>query len=273
MILAFTYYTPDKRVVPEAEVEERDGQLYKKGTDIPLEARIEKMSKRQGNVVNPDQVIDRYGADAMRVYICFMGPLSADKPWQTNGLEGQAAWLRRVWRLYFEEVEGRDVSRVDDSEPTEAELRILHKAVKKVSADIESLDLNTAISALHVAARDLTQEKTRSRKILGPLAQIIHPFAPHLAEELWATALGQPKGISFVPWPEHDDRYAVDDEIRMGVQVLGKTRGEILIARDAPEAVALEKAKAEASIAKHLEGKNLTRVVYVPGKILNLIVK
>lgn len=273
MILAFTYYAPDKRLVPEAEVEERDGQLYKKGTDIPLEARIEKMSKRQGNVVNPDQVVDKYGADAMRVYICFMGPLSADKPWQTNGLEGQAAWLRRVWRLYFEEVEGKDVSRVDDSEPTEAELRILHKAVKKVSTDIESLDLNTAISALHVAARDLTQEKTRSRKILGPLAQIIHPFAPHLAEELWATALSQPKGISFAPWPEHDDRYAVDDEIRMGVQVLGKTRGEILIARDAPEAVALEKAKAEPTVAKYLEGKALARVIYVPGKILNLIVK
>lgn len=273
MILAFTYYTPDKRIVPESEVEERDGKLYKKGTDLPLEARIEKMSKRQGNVVNPDQVIDRYGADAMRVYICFMGPLSADKPWQTNGLEGQFSWLRRLWRLYFEEAEGQDVSRADDGEPTEAELRILHKAIKKVTLDIESLDLNTAISALHVATRDLTQEKTRSRKILGPLAQLVHPFAPHFAEEVWQRALGNQGGISFVAWPQHDDRYAVDDEIRMGVQVLGKTRGEILIPRDAPEAVALEKAKAEPSVAKYLEGKNLTRVIYVPGKILNLIVK
>ncbi|MBI2376461.1 MAG: leucine--tRNA ligase [Deltaproteobacteria bacterium] len=270
MILGFTYYDSDKRVVPQADVEERDGQFFRRGTDVELSARVEKMSKRKGNVVNPDDVIARFGADAMRVYICFMGPLDADKPWQTQGLEGQFNWLKRAFRLYFDE---SDESRVADVEPTEGELRIVHKAIKKVTQDIETLDLNTAISALHVATRDLTASSCRSRAVLEPLAQLIAPFAPHFAEEVWSGGLGKSGGISFARWPSHDPRWSEEDTIKIGVQVLGKTRGEVELSKTADEATAVAAARANPDVAKYLEGKELVRVVYKAGRILSFIIK
>jgi leucyl-tRNA synthetase len=273
MILAFTYYDPSKRIVPYEEVEEREGKYFKKGTDIELVPKVEKMSKRKKNVVNPDEVVRQYGADAMRVYICFLGPLEQDKPWSPHGIEAQWNWLKRTYRLFYEEGETSDRVRVDDSEPTDAELRVVHKAIKKVSEDIDKLALNTAISALHVATRDLTQLGTRSRKVLEPLAQLIQPFAPHFAEEVWAKALGHQGGISYVPWPKWDERYAKDDMIAMGVQVLGKTRGEILLAPDADEATAVKLATENADVQRHIAGKSIQKVIYKPGKILNLIVK
>ncbi|MBI4820953.1 MAG: leucine--tRNA ligase [Deltaproteobacteria bacterium] len=270
MILGFTYYDAQGRIVPQEDVEEREGQSYRKGTDAPLTVHVEKMSKRKGNVVNPDDVIARFGTDAMRVYICFMGPLDADKPWQTQGLEGQFSWLRRTWRLYFDE---NDQSRVTDVAPTEAELRVIHKAIKKVAHDIESLDLNTAISALHVATRDLLQLGTTSRVALEPLAQLVAPFAPHFAEEVWSKGLGKSGGISFVPWPTHDPKWSEEDTVRMGVQILGKTRGEIEVSKTADEATAVAEAKANPDVARYLAGKEITRVVYKAGRILNFIVR
>lgn len=270
MILGFTYYGADKRLVPQADVDERDGKAFHKVSGEELTWRIEKMSKRKGNVVNPDDVIQTYGTDAMRVYICFMGPLEADKPWQTNGLEGQYAWLKRAWRLYFEGDE--DTPRATDAAPTAAELKVLHKTIKKVSEDIEAYAFNTAISALHVAVRELVAAGTTSRAVLAPLAQLIAPFAPHFAEEAWARGLGHSGGISYVAWPTWDEAHARDDVITMGVQVLGKTRGEIQLAPDADEATAVALALACPPVAKLLEGKALTRVVYKPGRILNLIV-
>jgi len=271
MILGFTYYDPDKRIVMESDVEDREGSFFQRSTGKPLTARVEKMSKRKGNVVNPDDVIQKYGTDAMRVYICFMGPLEADKPWQTNGLEGQIGWLKRAWRLYFEGDD--DKPRLNDHKPTDAELKILHKTIKKVTEDIEGLAFNTAISAMHVAVRDLAAAGTRSRAVLAPLAQLIAPFAPHFAEEIWEKALGHTGGISYAPWPVHDEALAKDNVITMGVQVAGKTRGEIQIAPDADEATAVELARACAPVAKLLEGKSLARVVYKAGRILNLIIK
>ena len=271
MVLGAAYYDAEKRIVPEAEVEERDGKFYRTGTDQVLAMHVEKMSKRLGNVVNPDDVMNRYGADAMRVYICFMGPLESDKPWQTNGLEGQFAWLKRTWRLFFEGDE--DAPRASESEPTPDELRVIHKAVKKVGEDIESLNLNTAISALHVASRDLTQLGARSKAVLGPLAQIIAPFAPHFAEELWEKGLGRTGGITYAPWPAWEERWVKDETIAMGVQVMGKTRGEIMLAPDADEETAVALAKACPPVAKMLEGKKLVRVVYKAGRILNLIIQ
>lgn len=273
MILGFTYYDADKRIVPESDVEDRgEGRWFQKSTGVELAPpRIEKMSKRKGNVVNPDDVIQRFGTDAMRVYICFMGPLEADKPWQTNGLEGQYAFLKRAWRLFFEG--DHDTPRVTDKVPGEVELKLIHKTIKKVTEDIESYAFNTAISALHVAVRELTAVGCTSRQVLAPLAQLIAPFAPHFAEEVWARGLGAVDGISFVPWPAWDEALARDNVITMGVQVLGKTRGEILIAPDADEARALELARACPPVAKMLEGKTLTRVVYKPGRILNLIIQ
>jgi leucyl-tRNA synthetase len=288
MILGETFYVPEEfkahgdeaRNVPRKDkegvplIEERDGKYYRKSDGVELLKRVEKMSKRKGNVINPDEVIRDHGADALRVYICFMGPLETDKPWQTQGIEGQSNWLKRAWRLFFEGDE--DLARVDASAAAEAELRIIHKAIKKVTRDIESLDLNTAISALHVATRDLTALNTRSRAVLEPLAQLIAPFAPHFAEEAWTRGLGHPatpQGISYVPWPAWDDRYAVDDTVTIGVQVNGKTQGTIQLAPDADEATAVESAKQAVGVQRHLEGKSITKVIYKAGRILNLIVK
>ncbi|HEU0035992.1 MAG TPA: leucine--tRNA ligase [Kofleriaceae bacterium] len=268
MIQAFTHYDPDRRIVLDKDVEERAGAFYKRGTDIPLVRRVEKMSKRKGNVVNPDAIATEYGADAMRVYLCFLGPLKDDKPWAPQGIEAQRNWLSRVWNVVLDE---HDQPRVDDSAPTEAELRVLHKAIKKVTDDIERLQLNTAISALHVATRELTAMRTRSRAILEPFVQLIQPFAPHLAEELWRVGLGHERGISFVPWPQVDERYATDELVAIGVQIGGKTRGEIRIAVDADEATALQAAHALAELRTYLAGKTLVRTIYKPGKILNLI--
>jgi leucyl-tRNA synthetase len=256
--------------VPWSDVENRGDKFYRRGTNEELTRRIEKMSKRKGNVVNPTEIIKDYGADALRVYICFMGPLEADKPWQTNGLEGQHSWLKRAWRLFFDGDE--DTPRPDDSAPSEVDLRTIHKAIKKVSADIPSLNLNTAVSALHIATRDLLESGCKSRAVLEPLAQLIAPFAPHLAEEVWEKALKKPAGISYVAWPKHDDKYAVDDTVAIAVQVNGKLRGEVQVPKDSEEAPVLAAAKALPGVQQHLEGKAMKRVVYVKNRLLNLVV-
>jgi leucyl-tRNA synthetase len=148
-----------------------------------------------------------------------------------------------------------------------------HKTIKKVSEDIEGLRLNTAISALHVITRDFLSMEVRSRKLLEPLAQLVQPFAPHIAEEIWRRGLGHEGGISYVAWPLHDEALAKDDTIKMGVQILGKTRAEIELAVDADEATALAVAQANKDVIRYLEGKTITKVVYKAGKILNLIIK
>jgi leucyl-tRNA synthetase len=270
MILGTTYYDSDKRIVPQSEVEERNGKHYRSGTNTELTTRVEKMSKRKGNVINPDDIIKSYGADALRVYICFMGPLESDKPWQTNGIEGQFNWLKRVWRLYYD-AEG--APRATDVQPTDQELKVIHKVIKKVTLDIEGLAFNTAISALHIATRELTQLSCQSRTVLRWLAQILAPFAPHLGEELWASGLGNAGSISLVEWPAFDDAYAVDEQVTIGVQVLGKTRGQITLPLDADQETAVAAAMAQEGITRHLEGKNLVRIIYLPGRILNLIAK
>ena len=271
MIQAFTYYDPTGRVVPSAEVETRGEAHYQKGTDVQLTVKVEKMSKRKGNVVNPDDVIARYGADAMRIYLCFLGPMEQDKPWAESGVESQANWLKRLWRIYFEG--DADKPRVTDETASEEELRTLHKAIKKVSEDIEKMAFNTAISALHVATRELLQSRASSRSVLEPLIQLVAPFAPHFAEEVWQVGLGEEGGISFAPWPDHDPALVEDTRIKMGVQVLGKTRGEIEIESDADQERAVSLAKSCESVQRQLEGKEIVRVIYKPGRILNLIVK
>ena len=271
MIQGFTYYDPDKRVVPYTEVDERADGFFKAGTDVALTQKVEKMSKRKGNVVNPDEVIHAQGADAMRVYIAFLGPLEQDKPWAPQGIEAQLSFLKRFWRLFWDDE--AEASRVTEDAAPEAALRAVHKAIAKVSEDIENLALNTAISALHIATKEVQQAGTHARSVLEPMCQILAPFAPHIAEELWEKALGHSGGISYVKWPEADPKLLVEDTLKMGVQVMGKTRGEIELPVDADEATAVALAKAEPSVAKYLEGKTLARVIYKPGKILNLIAK
>ena len=282
MVLAETYYTRgpsgrfDHVTVPEAVLEraEKTARVRVRGEEMDAEVRWEKMSKRKGNVVNPDDVIRTFGADALRVYLCFLTPLESDKPWQTSQLEAQFEWLKRVWRLFFEGDD--DVPRAVDVEASEAELRVVHRAIDKVTRDLESMSLNTAVSALHVATRDLARLGTRSRAVLGAGAQLVAPLAPHLAEELWTRGLGHPAtpgGIAYVPWPVAEARWLVDDTVTIGVQVNGKTCGTVDLALDASEDAAMEAARAVESVARHLAGKTVAKVIYKAGKILNVIAR
>ncbi len=270
MVQGEVYYDAAKRIIPWSEVETRGDSFYKRGTNEELTRRIEKMSKRKGNVVNPTEIIAEYGADALRVYICFMGPLEADKPWQTNGLEGQANWLKRVWRLYFDGDD--DTPRVVDGAASDEARRVIHKCIKKVGQDIESLNLNTAVSALHIATRDLAELGAYNREVLEPLAQLLAPFAPHVAEELWERGLGKSGGISFAPWPSFSDAYTVDAQVKVAVQVNGKLRGEVLVDKDADEATVFAAAQANAGVVPHIDGKAMKRVIYVKNRLLNLVV-
>jgi leucyl-tRNA synthetase len=225
----------------------------------------EKMSKSAGNVVNPDDVVRTHGADALRLYEMFMGPLEAMKPWQTNGVEGVRRFLDRVYAL------GTGTISEDPADYTETLQRAVHKTIAKVTADIEALRFNTAVSAMMILSKDLAAAPRVPREALRALVLLVSPFAPHLAEELWQR-LGAETSLAYEPWPTFDPARIVDSEVEIGVQVNGKLRGTIRIAKDAPEEVAKAQASADPKIDAALQGKTLKKLVYVPGKILNFIV-
>ncbi|MFO0666400.1 MAG: leucine--tRNA ligase [Polyangiaceae bacterium] len=225
----------------------------------------EKMSKSAGNVVNPDDVVKSHGADSLRVYEMFMGPLEATKPWQMNGVEGVRRFLDRVYQVCAGEVTEEAVA-YDD-----ATKRLVHKTVEKVRKDIEGLRFNTAISAMMILSKHLLGLPKVPKEAAKSLTLILAPFAPHLAEELWSY-LGGTKTLAFEPWPAVDPALLVDDTVEIGVQVNGKLRGTVQLATDATESAAKEAALADEKVRAQVEGKTLKKLVYVPGRILNFIV-
>ncbi|MCB0349582.1 MAG: leucine--tRNA ligase, partial [Bdellovibrionales bacterium] len=229
----------------------------------------QRMSKSRGNVVNPDDVRAEYGADAARVYISFLGPFDKDKPWDTKGIDGVRRFLERIWRLTFNE-NGAAIAE-DCNIPEELE-RTLHKTIKKVSEDIETMNFNTAISAMMILVNDIYKANIRPRSIIKILAQLVMPFAPHFAEEVWH-GVGGEGYVSLATWPTYSPELTVDDKVEMGVQVNGKMRGSIQVALDTSEADAITLAKEINSVANALDSMALAKVIYKPGKILNLIVK
>jgi leucyl-tRNA synthetase len=227
----------------------------------------EKMSKARGNVVNPDDIVRGYGADALRVYEMFMGPLEQTKPWQTNGVEGVMRFLERTWNV------ATSALCDDPADYDDATRRLMHKTVKKVTHDIEGLRFNTAISAMMILVRHLGGLQRTPRDAVRTLALILSPFAPHLGEEIWHRLEGETApSIAYEPWPSFDPALVRDDVVEIGVQVNGKTRGTIRLAVDADEATARETALAEPRVRPHVEGKTIKKFVYVKGKIANLIV-
>ena len=229
----------------------------------------EKMSKSRGNVVNPDEMRDRYGADALRCYILFMGPMDRDKPWQENGIEGINRFLERVWRI---SVSDDGVSHLDDGEPTAELTKLLHKTIKKVGEDIEAMNFNTAISAMMILLNEVYRVGGRPRAVVKPLLQLLSPFAPHICEEIWSK-IGEKGLIVLSAWPKYDSNLTVDNVVNIGVQVNGKSRGAIEVSKDASEADAVALAMAVDSISKAVGGKPVTKVIYKAGRILNLIVQ
>ena len=248
----------------DAEVEKRAGSfVIKANPEVKVQSIAFKMSKSRGNVVNPDDVVRESGADSLRVYEMFMGPLEQVKPWQTAGIQGVRRFLDRVHTL---------ASRELSAEPLDAETaKLVHRTVKKVGEDIEQLRFNTAVSAMMILTNHLNGLTPIPRNALEKLTLCLAPFAPHLAEELWE-GLGHSASIIDAPWPEFDPALCVDDEVEMAVQINGKVRGRALIARDADEATARSAALQDENVQRHLEGRAIRKVVYVPGRILNLIV-
>ncbi|QDK43971.1 leucine--tRNA ligase [Bdellovibrio sp. ZAP7] len=229
----------------------------------------QKMSKSRGNVISPEEIAKTHGADSIRMFISFMGPLNADKPWSPTGIDGVKRFLDRVGRLVVSD-DGKYVATKDALPP--AIEKLLHKTIKKVTDDIESMSFNTAIAAMMILVNDLYKAECRSELALKPLAQILAPFAPHLAEELWEKMGGQ--GLcSLAPWPNYDSNLCADDTVTIGVQVNGKMRGTIEIGVAASEEEALTAAKAVPGVNSALSGKEPDKVIYKAGKILNLIIK
>lgn len=223
----------------------------------------EKMSKSRGNVVNPDDIVKAYGADAMRLYEMFMGPLEAVKPWQTEQIAGVVRFQKRVYSLADRTVAGSEMS-----EETE---RLMHQTIRKVTKDVDELSFNTAISQMMIFSTHLASLKELPEEPVRNLALLLSPMAPHLCEEVWQL-LGNEGSLAYVTWPEYDEAKCVESTVSMGVQVNGKVRGQISLPKDADEAMAKELALANEKVAKFTDGKEIRKFVYVPGRIVNIVV-
>ncbi len=227
-----------------------------------------KMSKRWGNVVDPNDMIDEYGADALRIYEMFMGPLEAMKPWSSKSVEGISRFLDRVWRLFIHE----DGSLAMTAEaPSDAVLRVLHQTIAKVTEDVEALKFNTAISQMMVFVNEIMKQPARPRVVLEPFLLALAPFAPHLGEELWHR-LGHAESLAFAPWPSYDPALCIEDTVTVAVQVNGKLRATLELPRGAGQADVQAAASADERIARYLDGVTIRKVIHVQDKLLNLVV-
>lgn len=228
---------------------------------------VEKMSKSMFNVVNPDDIVERYGADTLRLYEMFLGPIEQSKPWDTNGIDGVNRFIKKLWGLFYK----GDTLLVNDDVPTADNLKSLHKLIKKVTADIEAFSFNTSIAAFMICVNELTQQKCHSRDILSQLLVVLAPFAPHVAEELWHTALGNDTSIVDAKWPEYNEEYLVEKNVTYAVSFNGKARFNMEVAADMPREEVEKTALAHEGAAKWLEGKTIRKVIVVPGKIVNIV--
>lgn len=229
---------------------------------------VEKMSKSMFNVVNPDDMIERYGADTLRLYEMFLGPVEQSKPWDTHGIDGVYRFVKKLWSLYWK---GDDML-VTDAEPTKENLKSLHKLIKKVSGDIEAFSFNTSIAAFMICINELAQQKCNSRKVLEELLVVLAPFAPHVTEELWHTALGNEGTICDAKWPEFCEDYLKEDSVTMAVSFNGKARFNITVAAGTPNDEVQKIAMEDPAAEKWLDGKTVRKVIVVPGKIVNIVV-
>jgi leucyl-tRNA synthetase len=248
--------------------------VLKADPSIRIDSRAHKMSKSRGNVVNPDVVVRDYGADSLRLYEMFMGPLEQVKPWSMSGVEGVSRFLGRVWRMIVD-ADADEVAlhpAVQDVEPTAEQERILHRTIQAVSEDIEKLSLNTAISRMMEFTNAFTGYDPRPRACLEPFVLLLSPFAPHIAEELWEV-LGHKQSLACHPWPEFDEAKIAEAEIEIPVQVNGKLRGKVKVPAEADQATMQQIAEADETVQPYLAGKQVVKVVCVPKKMVNFVVK
>ena len=230
---------------------------------------IEKMSKSMYNVVNPDMIVEKYGADTLRLYEMFLGPINQSKPWDSNGIDGCFRFLRKTWNLFYPQ---NGEWAVTDVEPSKENLKTLHKLIKKVSEDIEEFSYNTSIPAFMIAVGEFAQQKCVSRKVLEQLVVLLAPFAPHIAEELWHT-LANEGTVCDAAWPKFDEQYLKEDSQTLSISFNGKTRFTLDFPTDASKECIQETALASEQAQKYLEGKQIVKVIVVPGRIVNIVIK
>ncbi len=274
------WVSADRRGEADTPVRLPAEQVEKQGEhfvlrDLPkirVESRAYKMSKSRGNVVNPDQIVTDFGADSLRLYEMFMGPLEATKPWSTAGVGGVRTFLERAWRLVVDERadELALAPQVCADPPTDAQLRELHRMIDKVTKDIPALSFNTAIARMMEFVNFCTPLERRPRGLLEPFVTVLAPFAPHLAEELWEI-LGRPAPVSLAPWPAVEPKWLVDDTVEIPVQIQGKLRGRIVVPAGADAAALETAATADPKIAEQLAGRTIAKVVAVPGRMVNFV--
>lgn len=234
----------------------------------------EKMSKSRGNVINPDDVVREYGADSLRLYEMFMGPLEQTKPWSMQGVSGVYNFLARAWRLVIDDRNDELALNpaLADVEPSDDQLRVLHKTIQAVTEDIDSLSLNTAIARMMEFVNAFTKEKQIPRACVEPFVLLLSPFAPHLGEELWQ-ALGHTESLAYTPWPEFDAALAQDASVEIPVQINGKVKTRVALAADADKDATEQAVRADAKVAELLEGKTVVKTIIVPGKLANFVVR
>ncbi|HPZ16347.1 MAG TPA: leucine--tRNA ligase [Sphaerochaeta sp.] len=266
MITSYAFQRTDKSLVPTDLVDEKeDGTFVERETGDTLERVIAKMSKSLKNVINPDEIIEEYGADSMRMYEMFMGPLEVSKPWSTAGLVGVYRFLDRVWRLYTERT-------INDREVSPELLKTVHKTIKKVSVDTGNLDFNTAIAQMMILVNDLYKEEDLNRQVGETLVLLLAPYVPHLAEELWQQ-LGHTSSLTTATWPTWDEALTVDSTATLVFQVNGKVRSKVEAPMGLPKDEALALAKADEKVQKWIEGKTVVREIVVTDKLVNIVVK
>lgn len=226
---------------------------------------VEKMSKSMFNVVNPDVIVEQYGADTLRLYEMFLGPVEASKPWDTNGIDGCFRFLKKFWKLYQQEL--------NDDEPSKDSLKSVHKLIKKVTGDIEQFSYNTAVSAFMICVNELGQQKCANRELLKKMVIVIAPFAPHMAEELWEQLGGETKSVFDAEWPVWDESYLVENEVQLTVSFNGKARFQMTFPADATKEDIEKKALEDERSQHYIDGKTIVKIIVVPKKIINIVCK
>ena len=265
MILGISYRDSRGALVATDKVEKRDGSFFNIETGEELEQAPAKMSKSLKNVVNPDDVVEQYGADTLRVYEMFMGPLDASIAWSEEGLEGSRKFLDRVYRLLN--------SKELVSENSGALDKVYHETVKSVTEQIEELKFNTAIAQLMIFVNAANKEEKLYVEYAKGFIQLLAPFAPHLAEELWQSLAQTGKSISYVAWPTYDESKLVEAEVEIVVQIKGKVRAKLIVAKDLSREELQEIALADEKIKSEIAGKEVVKVISVPNKLVNIVVK
>ncbi|HIA18595.1 MAG TPA: leucine--tRNA ligase, partial [Planctomycetaceae bacterium] len=267
---------PVQEVKLEPKLVEKQGDIFvlQDNADIRVESRAFKMSKSRGNVVNPDDVVDNYGADTLRLYEMFMGPLEASKPWNMSGVSGVRNFLDRSWRMIVDDrAESLELHEaVQQIDCDDEQNRILHRTIKAVSEDFENMEFNTAIARLMEFVNHFTGSQTRPQSAMERFVLLLAPLAPHLGEELWQI-LGHDESLAYEPWPTYDEAMTQDDVLEIPVQIQGKVRTKLAVPADTDQATLEEIARNDANVLQWLEGKEIIKVIVVPKRLVNFVVK